>query len=181
MLRMTRTERRRRSRTKKRRMHAREKSNSSVKSARDRESKRKLSVMQERRPSRTTRRMSRRQSAKPKRTRDAREEKLARMAIRIAKRTELSAVPGESKGERTDRPEESRGSLRKPSTPRDLQCPTSSTSSFSRLRHPRMLMIKPIMTSTRETSLLAAATPLALAIALTSDSMKLLLRKPPPQ
>ena len=160
-------------------MHAREKSNSSVRSARDRESRRRLSVMQERRPSRTTRRTSGRQSAKPKRTRDAREEKLAGIKIRIAKRTEKNAAKGESKGELIGRQEESRGSLRKPSTPRDLQCPTSSTSSFSRLRHPRMLMIKPIMTSTRETSLLAAA-PLALAIALTSDSMKLLPRKLPP-
>lgn len=160
-------------------MHAREKDNSSVMSARNRKSKRKLSAMQERRLSRTTRRTSRRQSAKPKRTRDAREEKLARMAIRIAKRTDLNAETGESKGERTDRQEESRGSLRKPSTLRDPQCPTSSTSSFSRLRHPRMLMIKPIMTSTRETSLLAAA-PHNQAIALTSGSMKLLPRKLPP-
>ena len=85
-------------------MLAKEPDSSSVKSAEDRESLRDNNVMQKERLSKKTKRTSGRPEAKPKKIRDAGEEKLAELGIpvveAIAERTELSAKPGDSKGER---------------------------------------------------------------------------------
>ena len=81
-------------------MLAKEPDSSSVKSARDRESLRDNNVTQKERLSKKTKRTSGRPDAKPKRIEDAGEEKLAKVVDATAERTELSAKPGDSKGER---------------------------------------------------------------------------------
>ena len=90
-------------------MLAKEPDSSSVKSARDRESRRDRNAMQEERLSKKTKRMPGRPNARLTRKEDAREEKLAKIEEATAKRTELSAKPGDSKGERQGSPEEREG------------------------------------------------------------------------
>ena len=91
-------------------MLAKEPDSSSVKSARDRESRRDRSAMQEERLSKKTKRMPGRPNARLTRKEDAREEKLAKIEKEAtAKRTELSAKLEESKGERQGSLEEREG------------------------------------------------------------------------
>ena len=90
-------------------MLAKEPDSSSVKSARDRESRRDRNAMQEERLSKKTKRMPGRPNARLIRKEDAEEEKLAKIEEATAKRTELSAKPGDSKGERQGSLEEREG------------------------------------------------------------------------
>ena len=90
-------------------MLAKEPDSSSVKSARDRESRRDRNAMQEERLSKKTKRMPGRPNARLTRKEDAEEEKLAKIEEATAKRTELSAKPGDNKGERQGSQEEREG------------------------------------------------------------------------